>query len=83
MKNSSIMMQLLNNAMLNSTLIRQGTYISQFEVLTDPLGFLEDVCSIFELQIQEKQIQLEIDSDLKGDVNTRTLVQNSGIMVDL
>ena len=47
MKNSSLMMSMLNSAMLNLTLIKQQKFKLASEMTKKPIDILKEFCSIF------------------------------------
>jgi len=44
---SSIMMKLLNQAIMNSTMIKQQKYEPRFEIMKDPFPLIEEFVSLF------------------------------------
>ena len=75
-KSSSRLMQLLNNGMLNLTLLQQKLLEVSTERVTDFNPIFKEFTELFQELLEQKSIQLKIGADPKGDQRDIELLQS-------
>jgi signal transduction histidine kinase len=81
--NSSMLMKLLNSAMLNLALIKQGKYEFSKSLVTDLSPVVRNFATLFEEHIKAKKIHFNLVHELRGSQNAIDSFQQRGVMVDL
>mmetsp|Transcript_1312 Transcript_1312/g.1676 ORF Transcript_1312/g.1676 Transcript_1312/m.1676 type:complete len:241 (+) Transcript_1312:1710-2432(+) len=80
---SSSMMQLLNSAILNITLIRQSKFNPRFERVFDPLKPLVELVKLFKANIEQKNLNVIISESVQGDLWAIEKLRDYGIALDV
>ena len=80
---SSMMMKLLNEAMLNSTLIKQGKYHPCFSTVKEPFKIIRQFINLFDSNMKQKNLKLEMEDTIYGNIQGVEAVKNQGILIDV
>ena len=80
--NSAMLMNLLNQAILNVTLISQSKFKPQFQTIVNPLETLREFIKLFSSQIRQKRLDVEVLKDIKGDRSALGLFNKFGLLLD-
>jgi len=80
---SSMMMKLLNSAMLNTMLIKQNKFNPQFEQVRNVFEIIDNFTKLFSSHIRQKNIKIIIDRTVYGEKDLVDLVKQQGFMLDV
>jgi len=64
-------------------LIKQKRFTPKFKKVKDPLKIISQLSELFEKQLKQKQIKLEIDSNLYGSRQAVTKLKDHGIQMEV
>jgi len=82
-QSSSKMMQLLNQGILNSTLVKQGKLIPQWSQVFCLKEALAPLFDIFKSQIKKKSLDFQVKKKLSGDQGIIKIIERKGLLLDV